>query len=205
MATAADGFKAWGLPIFLMCTLALAVALTHKQLRHAQSASALQRSLQGLFWSAVATSLMSVPLYFTAAWAYGLVSTIICYAIALLCSASSVQRYGKHLLGFQAVWFAMLIGLPSAIGHGIIADITTQCQGWYGSASGLMCASGWLTIAQLIAIIVIGLNFLALLTILASALTDGSAEGGYEEVKDGGDIAPPGYAGAPGGEYQKVA
>ena len=168
--SADDNFKAWGLPVFLVLMLVLSVALTHKQLRAAHAAIQTERSHAGLFWAALVATLMSMFLYFTAAWSYGVVSSFSCYAIALLCASRGMENFGRHLVGFQALWFGILIGQPSLLSRGVIFDITNSCAAWYVSEQSTMCKSGWLTFASIMAGLIIGLNFLILITTLASAL-----------------------------------
>jgi hypothetical protein len=178
---ASDGFKAVGFPILLLVVFFVAVIATQAQLRTAQANASAARSQKGLFWSAITCALLSIFLYFTSAWSYALVSTILCYALAILCSGEvGIQRFGKTLGIIQLIWFGMLIGQPQVLGSGIMADLTVGCATYYGSAAATMCLSEWLVFAGIIAGVVVGLNFLALLTLMGMALTGHLAIGAVD-------------------------
>ena len=70
----------------------------------------------------------------------------------------------------QGSWFAILVGVPEVFSQGIFAKLSTaSCIAFYGQASGAMCKAGWLTFAEIVAGIVLGLTFLSLLVVVAFA------------------------------------
>ena len=174
MATAADNFKAFGLPCILIVILMATMAVTRKRLAAAAAASRATHIQMGVTFAAVATVIGSIPLFFTAAWAYGLVSAINGYIILLVCGERGIERSAGPLFVFEGIWFLVLIGLPTILGQGVIADMSTSnfsCATWFQTAQWTMCKEGWLTFAEMCAVAIVGMNFLTLITFMGHAVS----------------------------------
>jgi heme/copper-type cytochrome/quinol oxidase subunit 4 len=173
MTSHSDNFNAGGVPIFLIVTFILAVIVTRNEVWIAFRASrtaGLASTL--LFMGSVCSAFLSCFLYLTAAWGYGLVCTIFCYVFALIVTSPEAQTtLGKPLMLAQAVWFLMLIGVPSTLSAGVISTIRNQCITFYGEQQDKMCRTGWLAFCEIVAMFLISVVFLSLLTLLAKAIT----------------------------------
>ena len=118
-----------------------------------------------------ASALVSCSLYLTAAWAYGVVCTIVCYVFALVAtSPESLQSFGKPLLAIQSLWLAVLLGIPQPLGVGVIDTVTLQCNKFYGQKADTMCKSGWLAFNEIVAMGLISVVFLSQLLLVAKAI-----------------------------------
>ena len=191
-----DGnFKAIGMPILLIVTFMLSIAITHQSLRRAfyQSRSNLLNFL--VFIGSLVASLVSIFLYFSAAWAYGMICTVMCYLFALVISSPERAKHGRLLFGSVAAWFAFLIGIPSGISAGVLTSCSnTACQAFYLSKADSMCKEGWLDFVEIVAICLVSVTFLTLLTLMAAALEgDRPGEASYSAVGEApqprGDIS----------------
>lgn len=179
-----DKYKAGGLPITLLATIAFAVFLTWKQLRDAQQASRLDMTHFFLFHGGLVATCLSLFLYFTPAWAFGLVCTLVCYLITLFTTASALNHNALTLNAVLVIWLFMLIGLPPRVTTGVFDVLSNPyCKGFYDTVSDTMCKEGWLTFAELIAGIMVGMTFLAVILTLASAVEAIEASRAAQQVE----------------------
>ena len=194
----ADNFKAIGMPIILIATFAVAIAVTQASLRTAFKHSKQHRSYMALFVGALTCTALSFFLYFTAAWAYGLVCTLVTYLFALVANTPASKAKPEHharqtrlLFVVVAVWFALLIGIPATLTDGgVIHAISARCAAWYGVKAHAMCKAGWLAFAEIVAMVLIASTFLAMLTLMAAAFSSSSDTGAawqfdHDEDADG--------------------
>lgn len=166
-------FKAYGMPIMLICTYTVSLLLSHKALMRAFHTSRGNTINFAIFLGSIGSSIASMLLYFSPAWAYGLVCTAVCYMFALVIGSSAGgtnARFVKMMFGVVAVWFALLVGIPDAASRGIVAALShSNCQSFYGDEADSMCHDGWLNFLQVIAMVLVSVNFLTLLTLMNAA------------------------------------
>jgi hypothetical protein len=173
MTDHSDNFKAGGIPVFLIVTLILAVIGSRNELLSSFRAARISGlGTVVLFFGSIFSALASASLYFTAAWAYGVVCTIVCFVFALVASSTeSLASFGKPLLALQSVWLAVLLGIPQTLfGIGVIDTVTLQCDKFYGSQADKMCKSGWLAVNEIIGMGLISVVFLSQLLLVAKAI-----------------------------------
>ena len=203
-------FKAIGLPIMLIVTYALTVLMTHQRLIRAFHASRAELGTFALFLGSMTASLLSMLLYFSAAWPYALICTLLCYLTALIIGSSDRAQHSRVLFGAVAIWFALLIGIPSNVSAGIISTAAhDSCNAYYGEKSDAMCKEGWLDFVEILATGLISVTFLTLMNLMASAVdSSAQAEPSYHAVDDNPrDFAPQGRGQVPAtpkGEYQPM-
>jgi hypothetical protein len=117
------------------------------------------------------TVMLSIFLFFTSAWAMGLISALVCYVVALFAASGSLRTKGGFLVKLQGAWFAILIGIPEVFSKGIIARLSTaSCMNFYGEAGLAMCKQGWLAFAEIVAGVILGMTFLSLLVVVSFAV-----------------------------------
>ena len=183
MVSHSDNFNAGGIPFFLIVTLIVAVVTSRAEIFAAFRAArvgGLGPTI--LFFSTALSAVLSISLYFTAAWAYGLVCTIICYVFALVSSSpESLALLGRPLLIVQGLWLAVLVGVPDALGVGVIGTVTSKCDTFYGEQKEHMCKTGWLAFNEIVAMYLISVVFLTLLTLVGKAIE--AARNGSMESK----------------------
>uniref|UniRef100_A0A7S1MTI8 Uncharacterized protein n=1 Tax=Neobodo designis TaxID=312471 RepID=A0A7S1MTI8_NEODS len=172
MTDHSDNFKAGGIPVFLIVTVLLSIVASRSELLSSfRAARGSGLGTTALFIGAVFSTLASCTLYFTAAWAYGVVCTIVCYVFALVAtSPESLQSFGKPLLAIQSLWLAVLLGIPEPLGIGVIETVTQKCNNFYGSQAEKMCKSGWLAFNEIVAMGLISVVFLSQLLLVAKAI-----------------------------------
>jgi hypothetical protein len=214
VATATDEqtsqMKGIGMPILFMVTLVLAAILSRAQLLDAVTAARGDVNLGINMIVSLVTIVISIFLYFTHAYGYGLVSTILAYANIVGMGRSS--QFAAYSGLVQFVWFCLLVGIPDAVSGGIINAISTSCSAFYPSYDNVMCKPGWLVFAQILACVQIGITMTSLLGAINQAAAAPSG-GTYSPVRgsDGTDAplrhneysAPQAYA-PPASDYQKV-
>ena len=191
--SASDNFKAYGLPIFLLVILGVTTFLNHKKLTQASKTN-IEVSAAWLLRFSILNVILSIFLFFTAAWALALLSAIICYVIALSVGTGNLRPQSEMLLKIQGLYFCILVGEPDFLNKStgsIFSRISgTVCFAFYADASDHMCASGWLTFAEIIAGVVVGLNFVSLMIITSFAAAHSAGDLGesaaFQEMLIGG-------------------
>lgn len=194
--------KGIGMPILFMFTLGLAAFFSRAQLLEAVSAARGDINLGVNLIVSLVTIVSSIFIYFTPAFGYGLVSSVLAYAnIVGLSRSGSIAMYSGIV---QFVWFCLLVGIPDKVSDGIITAITTDCTTFYSGYTDVMCKSGWLVFAQILACVQIGITLTSLLAAINQATSTPSA-GTYSPVRDGNDapLRQNEYV-APQSDYQKV-
>lgn len=211
-ADQADKMKGIGMPILFIVTLGVAAFLTRTHLLSAFQASRGDINLASAFFSSVISAAMSIFLYFSPAYNYGLVSTVLAYFIACVCNGAGVQAYAKPIAGVTAGWFCILVGIPELLSAGIINKVSkTTCQNFYNTYKDTMCKDGWVVFVEILACVQIGFTLLSLLTLVNLALNT-PEQGTYSPVKSGerGEYSPPSASAPPaqqaaaGSEYHKM-
>jgi hypothetical protein len=214
--TDADGFRAIGLPMLLMGVLGCICFLFYNLTRE----WALQWSRLGpirsfVFYSSVLQGLLSLLMFFSAAWNYAMVNMFVSLFVilALLMKDAQVTKYGFWAL--LALNIILLAGTPCAsMSTGILSAIRDGCFVWYQTYSDTMCVTGWLAALQFFATLTIAAQFanafvFATFLLDTSSLTTGIAarDGQYETI-DGakphpaaGAVATAGVAGYQGGQW----
>eukprot|EP00758_Cryptobia_borreli_P016761 Tbor_TRINITY_DN6136_c1_g3::TRINITY_DN6136_c1_g3_i2::g.21646::m.21646 len=171
--------KTIGIPIVFTSYLVLSVLLTHKQLISAFKNSNKNYDVVWVFRASMVCALFSVFFYASAAWNYGIVSTVIAYGLACATTGNIMQIYGKYIAAFLTAWFLVLIGVPSSISPGIVNVLNEdRCMRWYDTnyPEFNMCNSGWLTFLLILATVQISITFLSVLTVLAASMGSSVSE-----------------------------
>lgn len=193
---AADGndgekMRGIGLPVIFMLSIIAAIWMTREQLimAHDPFGSGLSA---WVFRGGFICGLMSFFLYPSAAWGYGLASTMVAYLLAFVSSEESLRRNGRPVLLMLLCWFATLVGLPSAFSVGVINTIHTQnCQVFYGGYADTMCTDGWIVFLLLIATFQVGIYFLILIALMGAILQNDSPHISYGGIRVAtGDATP---------------
>jgi hypothetical protein len=180
MGNQSDEFKAIGLPLLMILTFAGSIALNRQGFARAFQQSKYNTRHFALWLGAFVSALLSMFLYFTAAWAYGLVCTLVCYMFTLMCGTPSLMdKHSKAVAGAVAVWFATLVGVPAFLGKGAIGVVTGDCDVWFGTVSGTMCKKGWLAFAEIVVTVLVAVTFLSMMTLMGNA-AEGADEGGVD-------------------------
>ena len=134
MTDSSDNFKAIGMPIMLIVTFVLALAITHKSFLRAFRQSSGNIGYFLMFAGCVLSSIASMFLYFSAAWAYGMMCTVVSYMFALIVASPDLKNHAKTMFYVVGVWFALLTGIPSQLSNGVIsATSKTQCDNFYNT------------------------------------------------------------------------
>jgi hypothetical protein len=215
----AGKFKAIGMPIMLVVTYFVAILVTHKSFIRAFHHSRGELINFAMFIGAVAASVLSMFLYFSASWAYGLITTVMCYLFALVIASPNRGQQSRTLFYALAVWFAILIGIPTQWSMGVIESAArNNCVAFYGSKADAMCKEGWLDFVEIVAMVLIAITFLTLLTLMTAAVENegpaSSASPRYTPVGDGDSLNGSGRAvpfnvassnKSPEGHYSHVA
>ena len=190
MGNSSDEFKAIGMPLIMIATFAAAIAVNHHGFIRAFQQSKYNLRHFALWLGAFASALLSMFLYFTSAWAYGLVCTLVCYLFTLLCGTPSLMdKHAKSITAAVAIWFATLVGVPSFMGKGAVAVVSQDCEAWFGTVAKEMCVKGWLAWGEIVVMILIAVTFLSLMTLMGNA-----AEGSSESVDHPGEYAAVGVS-----------
>jgi hypothetical protein len=199
-----DQMKGIGMPILFMFTLGVAAFFSRSQLMEAVSAARGDVNVGMNLLVSLVTIIMSIFFYFTPAYGYGLVSTVLAYVNIVGLSRSSAYATQNGIVQF--VWFCILIGIPDNVSGGIIKAISNDCSTFYPQYSTVMCKSGWLVFVSILACAQIGITLTSLLAVINQAAAT-PANGTYSPVR--GSDAPEAplrqneYA-PPQSEYQKV-
>lgn len=167
-ATDQDKMKGIGMPIIFITFFIVAVLLNHKQLLAAWHSSSASADVAWVFRASLLCAMFSIFFYVSAAWAYGIISTILAYFLACISSGTLMQQHGKTAAGLFFVWFLVLIGVPSLLSGGIVSKLQ-GCSGFYGSYSEKMCKDGWQTFLLIVATVQIALTFLCVLAAIAAS------------------------------------
>ncbi|RNF19359.1 uncharacterized protein Tco025E_04170 [Trypanosoma conorhini] len=168
-ADAVDKMNGVGMPLLFLAMLLCILLTTRKRLTAAFIASDADRAMRICFYAALANMALSVFLFFTTAFNYGLVSTVLAYCVAFLTSAGSLESHAKWFLSVYMMWFFFVLGFPTGWGAGIIrATNSGDCVAFYGTYASTMCVDGWLTFVKVVACLLISLTMLSLLLLIAS-------------------------------------
>lgn len=199
-----DQMKGIGMPILFIFVLTIAVVMSRKHLMEGVQAARGDTNVAFAFISALVTSFMSIFLYFSAAYGYGLVATVLAYCNALLASSNRSKDLVKPMIGVMIIWFCFLVGIPSGFSAGIIVQASdTECKAFYPSYSDTMCKDGWIVFLLICCCVMIGLTLMSLLSLLNLAL---SGDATYVSLGDGQMSSPlrQNEYNPPAPEYQKV-
>ncbi|KEG09181.1 hypothetical protein DQ04_05661030 [Trypanosoma grayi] len=167
-AEAPDVMNGIGMPILFIVMIMLMLVVSRARLLEAYRVSRNDTATCICFVVALINMLISVFLYFSTAYNYGLVTTVLAYCMAFLTENGSYGLNAKWLLAVYLVWFLFLLGFPSAWGPGIIiATNNNSCVAFYSTFASTMCNDGWLTFIKFVACIVVSLTLLSVLLIIA--------------------------------------
>jgi hypothetical protein len=189
----ADGFRAIGLPMLLIVVLGFIMYLFYQLTRD----FALQWTKLGMvhgfvLLSSVVQTVLSLFMFFSAAWNYALVNMFVsCFVIlAVLMKDPKVTRYTFYALIFLNI--VLLAGLPTqGMPAGILVMIRDGCTTWYNTYQDTMCVTGWLTALQFFATLTIAAQF-ANCFVFATFLLGGNASSSFSPIasSDGGPQHP---------------
>lgn len=164
-----DKMKGIGMPIIFISFFIVAILLNHKQLMTAWQNSSTSPDVAWVFRASLLCALFSIFFYVSAAWAYGIISTILAYFLACISTSSLMQQHGKSAGGLFFLWFLILIGVPSLLSSGLVSTVSFKCTSFYGSYSNKMCKDGWQTFLLIVATVQIALTFLCVLSVMAAS------------------------------------
>mmetsp|Transcript_68460 Transcript_68460/g.79752 ORF Transcript_68460/g.79752 Transcript_68460/m.79752 type:complete len:237 (-) Transcript_68460:209-919(-) len=168
-----DKMKGIGMPILFIFLLAVVIVVTRSLLFDAVQAARNNPTIAFPFISAAVTALMSIFLYFSAGYGYGLVATIFAYINMCLSNGNRLRQYATPLTGIMLIWFGILVGIPSGLSSGIIVEVSsTNCKNFYPDYSDSMCKDGWIVYLLICSCILIGLTFMSLLSIVNVAINE---------------------------------
>lgn len=172
-----DKMKGIGMPIMFIAVFIVVVGVAHKHLMNAFQASRSDPMGVGFtFFASLISALMSIFLYFSPAYGYGLVSTVLAVYGALACGGAGLRTVARPMMLANAAWFCVLVGIPNFWSSGIIgATSPTTCDSFYASYSGTMCLGGWVVFVQIISCVQIGLTMLSLFSLMNLALEASSS------------------------------
>lgn len=167
-----DNTKAIALPILFIVSLLIAGFICRRTLATAyQSARCCcgegEFRLGIMFWGGMTNALLSIFLFPTAGWAYGITSALFSYLFAL--SVGSMEKHANRLFVATAVWFAFLLGIPGQWSSGLITKVSTGCKLWFTSTDkqGDYCKEEWISFTIVVSIAVIISNFFILLVLMS--------------------------------------
>lgn len=164
-----DKMKGIGMPIIFISFFIVAVLLNHKQLMTAWQNSSASPDIAWVFRASLLCALFSIFFYVSAAWAFGIISTILAYFLACISTSSLMQQHGKSAAALFFLWFLILIGIPSLLSVGLVKTVSDSCTSFYGSYSDKMCKDGWQTFLLIVATVQIALTFLCVLSVMAAS------------------------------------
>jgi len=175
MASQIDNTKAIALPLLIILALVIAALITRQTFARAMGAMKSDLRLFLLFTSGILCTLISFFILTSAAWAYAIGSALIGYAFCLACAPGMLAQFADKLLLVAGAWFGILIGIPNHISDGIISTTAQDaCFAYFSTNSATMCEAGYLTFATIIAILIIVMNFFAMVA-LVSAVFEGES------------------------------
>ena len=163
-----DNTKAIALPILFIVALVVAIFITRKSLSNALPRARDELRLGILFFGGAISTVLSIFLFPTAGWAYGIVSALFSYMFSLVCAPGMIEKHANRLFLATASWFALLLGIPNRWSAGIIARVSTGCNLWFTVKTD-MCSDSWVTFATIVSIAVIIINFFELLVLMSFA------------------------------------
>ncbi|KAH9589243.1 hypothetical protein LSM04_004888 [Trypanosoma melophagium] len=177
-----DKMNGIGMPILFILVLLATLFVTRNMIRKS-IVSSYQNTMKLIcFITALASIALSIVLYFSTAFNYGLVTTVLGYSMIFLNSSARIKQYMTPLLIAYLVWFLVLVGIPSYLNQGIIAATNSiNCITFYGTFASTMCNDGWLTLVKIIASVIVSVTLLSVL-LLASEVF-GSAESVYLQTE----------------------
>ena len=168
---ASDKMKGIGEPIFYMIIFAAIVAFTHKTLISAHQNFTGDPQLAWAFRCSVASAVLSILLLWTPAWNYALVSLIMALVMAFVCNAENFAEMSGHVVTASVVWFLILVGIPDRLSAGIITTVSlANCNNFYNTYNGVMCANGWVVVTEILATLHIGFSMVSMLTIAGAKM-----------------------------------
>ncbi|ORC92542.1 uncharacterized protein TM35_000032950 [Trypanosoma theileri] len=181
-ARSADKMNGIGMPILFILVLFSTIFATRNMLKKAV-VSSFQDTMKLLtFVTALASITLSISLYFSTAFNYGLVTTVLGFSMIFLNSSLRIKQFMTPLLIVYLAWFLVLVGIPSYLNQGIItATNSINCLTFYGSFASTMCNDGWLTFVKIIASVIVSVTLLSVL-LLASEVF-GSAQSVYLQTE----------------------
>jgi hypothetical protein len=166
--------KAIALPLLIIIALVLAGLITRQTLARAMASMKGDLRLTLLFTSGVVCTLLSFFILTSAAWAYAIGSALIGYTYCLACAPGMLTKFADRLLLVGGGWFLILIGIPDNVSSGIIGTISVATCNSYFAEKPAMCKEGYLTFATIVTILIIVMNFFAMVA-LVSAVFEGDA------------------------------
>ncbi|KAH9589347.1 hypothetical protein LSM04_007196 [Trypanosoma melophagium] len=119
-ADAADQMNGIGMPILYLAFLLCIVLVTRERLVDAFYVSRGDTATFMCFCAALANMALSVFLYFSTAFNYGLFTTVLAYSMVFLTISGPWELHSKWLLAVYLAWFLFLLGFPTAWGPGIM-------------------------------------------------------------------------------------
>jgi len=180
-----DVMKGIGMPIVFMALMLVAGFVAKDHFINAAKAVQGDRDQMWVFGIAVLNALFSIIFYWTPAWNYGLVSTVLAFGTAVVCSRKSTNL-SVVIMGVNLIWFLTLVGIPDGVSAGLIKSVDMQsCNAWYKTYNTKMCHEAWVVIVLILATVQVGLTLLGLLTVVAAGVAS------LTKPADGTGIAEP--------------
>ena len=197
-AHAADDqkMKGIGLPVIFILFFIVAGLVSRNQLM-----AAFRNTNPDSVWvfrASLLCATFSIFFYLSHAWAYGIVSTVIAYGIAIATNSNLIQTHGKYIATVLFMWFLILIGIPSSVSVGIINAVNlSACNSFYGDFSDSMCKDGWLTFLLILSTVQISITFLSMLAVMAGAMgasvSDSVSAARHNHTNKNSDATDAGY------------
>lgn len=182
--SASDKFRAYGNPVMLIVALVLVLIFAWRE-----ELNFLKRALTSLPKFALGVGsvlvlLMSIMLFFTPAWPYALLMSLLAFTnIWLLGKEKHVSRTGFAPIILVVMWLSVLVGQMGGVG--LVDSLSyNKCLTYYITESKTMCKEGWRTFTQILAMVMIGANFLIAMLVLGRTFTKFERE--ESRVKDVG-------------------
>ncbi|RNF19361.1 uncharacterized protein Tco025E_04172 [Trypanosoma conorhini] len=170
-ASSVDKMNGVGMPLLFLSVMAVTIFMTRPLLQVAVTLALTDTTSCLCLVAALANMALSVFLFFTTAFNYGLVSTVLAYCVVFLNGRESFRHYLVHLLAIYLLWFLVLVGVPAELNHGIIrATNSGDCVAFYGTYASTMCVDGWLAFVKVVACFVLGFTLLSLLLLVTEVL-----------------------------------
>ncbi|EAN85257.1 hypothetical protein TcYC6_0114700 [Trypanosoma cruzi] len=170
-AEAVDRMNGIGMPILFLVMLLCILMKSRRILRAAFTVSCADTATCICFFASLINMLLSVFLFFTTAFNYGLVSTVLAYCMVFVATSGPLELHARWFLSLYMVWFLLLVGFPTGWGRGIIgATNSDDCVAFYSTYASTMCADGWLTFVKILACLNISITMLSLMLLIAVVL-----------------------------------
>jgi hypothetical protein len=201
-ANQADQMKGIGMPILFTVLLGASAFVSRQLIIDSFNASRGNMNMLFSFLCAGITAALSLFLYWSPAYNYGLGGTVVAYLTMCVKGGESAKEFSKLLLGITLVWFMLLIGIPGGFSQGIINAVSTnQCNSFYNTYQETMCKPGWLVFVQICSCVQIGLTLVSLLFAVSAVVGSEGSESAYKPIV-GDNYQPPRVTREPGGEPQ---